>query len=174
MQMLKFAVGCGCLSLGFVMALLLGNIPFRFVADFPLAICAVWITTVGLFLICRSRTPLAPASKIYFLISFITPFVFLIAFALPNFIRARSMSCCNGCMNNLRQIDAAANQFALEQNKKTGEAIHFPDDLTPYIKLNSAGKIPPCPDGGVYSITKVGQTPICSLGTTVIPAHVLP
>jgi Icc-related predicted phosphoesterase len=44
----------------------------------------------------------------------------------------------NACINNLRQIDAGANQFALENHKTNGEAINFPDDLTPYVKLTSA------------------------------------
>jgi hypothetical protein len=78
------------------------------------------------------------------------------------------------CINNLRQIDAAANEFALVAHLTNGDAIHFPDDLTPYIKLNSAGKIPSCPSGGIYSIQKVGVLPVCSLGTTVTPAHFLP
>jgi len=78
------------------------------------------------------------------------------------------------CINVLRQIDAAAQEFALERSKTNGEAINYPDDLTPYIKLNSAGKIPPCPQGGIYSIKKVGDVPTCSLGTTITPAHVLP
>lgn len=100
--------------------------------------------------------------------------VLLAAIAIPNFVKARATSAANGCINNLRQIDAAANQFALEHNLKTGAKINFPNDLTPYIKLNAAGKIPPCPHGGVYSINKVGDTPTCSLGTTIVPADVLP
>lgn len=78
------------------------------------------------------------------------------------------------CINNLRQIDAAANQFAVEHSLTNGDRISFPNDLTPYIKLNSAGKIPPCPTGGTYHIGRVGKAPTCSLGTTVTPAHVLP
>jgi hypothetical protein len=80
----------------------------------------------------------------------------------------------NGCINNLRQIDAAAQEFALEKGKTNGEAINYPDDLTPYIKLNRDGKISPCPSGGIYSIKKIGDKPTCSLGTTVNPAHILP
>jgi hypothetical protein len=80
----------------------------------------------------------------------------------------------NICINNLRQIDAAANQFALEHSLTNGDRISFPNDLTPYIKLNSAGKIPPCPSGGVYHISKVGEVPACSLGSTVTPNHILP
>ena len=98
----------------------------------------------------------------------------MMAIAIPNFVKARATAQANACINNLRQIDAAANQFALEHNKTNGEAINFPNDLTPYIKLNSQGKIPSCPAGGVYSITRVGETPTCSLGAAVTPAHVLP
>jgi len=98
----------------------------------------------------------------------------LLVIAVPNFIKARSTSAANACINNLRQIDAAANQFALENGKTNGEAIRFPNDLTPYIKLNSAGKIPGCPQGGTYSIKAVGDAPTCSLGTAGNSAHVLP
>ena len=103
-------------------------------------------------------------------------FLFLCAFAfvvLPNFIKARSTCCGNACINTLRQIDAAANQFALEHHLTNGDAINFPNDLTPYIKLNSAGKIPGCPQGGIYSIKKVGDTPTCTLSTAT-PPHALP
>jgi hypothetical protein len=98
----------------------------------------------------------------------------LAAAVLPNFIKARATSCANACINNLRQVDAAANQFALENHRTNGEAINFPNDLTPYIKLNRDGKIPPCPDGGIYTLKKVGDKPTCSVGTTETPAHVLP
>lgn len=89
--------------------------------------------------------------------------------AVPNFVKSRATSAANACINNLRQIDAAANQFALEKHKTNGEAIHYPEDLTPYIKLNSAGKIPPCPKGGLYNITKVGDTPTCTMSTLTPP-----
>jgi hypothetical protein len=86
----------------------------------------------------------------------------------------RMTSPANSCINNLRQIDAAANEFALEHSLTNGDRINFPSDLTPYIKLDSAGKIPPCPSGGVYYISKVGDEPTCSLSNTVTPAHILP
>ena len=98
----------------------------------------------------------------------------LIAIAMPNRINQHRSSPANACINNLRQIDAAANQFALVNHLTNGDRINFPNDLTPYIKLNSEDKIPPCPSGGIYHIGKVGGTPICSLGRTVTPAHFLP
>ena len=116
----------------------------------------------------------SPRDAVIWTIAGIVIAFLVLAIVLPNFIKARATSCCNPCINNLRQVDAAANQFALENHKTKGEAINFPNDLTPYIKLNSAGKIPGCPNGGYYSIKKVGAIPICSLGTTVTPAHVLP
>ena len=105
-------------------------------------------------------------------IAIILVIIIFSAIALPNFIKARAVSSANACINNLRQIDAATNQFALEKGKTNGEAIDFQTDLSPYIKLNSAGKIPGCPAGGTYFLWKVGQTPRCTMGFTN-PAHVL-
>ena len=44
----------------------------------------------------------------------------LAAIAIPNFVKARATSQANACINNMRQIDAAANQFALEKGLTTG------------------------------------------------------
>ena len=98
----------------------------------------------------------------------------LAAIAIPNFVKARATSQANACINNLRQIDAAANQFALEQGKKTTDPITLTTDLTPYIKLNASSVIPPCPAGGTYACAAVGTAPTCSLGSTVTPPHALP
>ena len=95
----------------------------------------------------------------------------LAAIAIPNFVKARATSQANACINNLRQIDAAAVQFALEQNKTTGSSINFPSDLTPYIRLNANSSIPPCPAGGIYNDAAVGSLATCSLSTTVSPPH---
>jgi len=98
----------------------------------------------------------------------------LAAIAIPNFVKARATAQANACINNLRQIDAAANQFALEKGKKTGDAIVLATDLTPYIKMNANNSIPPCPAGGTYTETAVGTAPSCSLSATVTPPHILP
>ncbi len=95
----------------------------------------------------------------------------IIAIFIPNFHGSHG-SPANACINNLRQIDAAVNQFALEHQLTNGDKINFPNDLTPYIKLNSLGKIPGCPMGGVYHIDKVGDNPTCTL-STLIPPHAL-
>ena len=71
----------------------------------------------------------------------------------------------NACINNLRQIDAAKQQWALEKSK-TADAVPTEQDLLPYLK---DGVFPVCPSGGTYAINAVGEVPTCS-----IPGHVLP
>ena len=98
----------------------------------------------------------------------------LAAIAIPNFVKARATSQQNACINNLRQIDAAAQQYALEAKLSTGATITFPDALTPYIKLTSANVLPGCPAGGNYNDTSVGATPTCYLSTLTASPHKLP
>jgi len=100
----------------------------------------------------------------------------LAAIAVANFMNARATSQANACINNMHQIDGAVTEWALEHGKKTGDpAPNLADDLTPYIRLNSAGSMPTCPAGGTYVMNNVGTIPqiTCTLGTTVDPPHVL-
>jgi len=99
----------------------------------------------------------------------------LAAIAIPNFVKARATSQANACINNMRQLDAACNQFALE-NKKTTGYQPTDTDVTPYIKLNAGNSLPPCPAGGSYSYSAIGTLPsvTCNLGSSVTPPHVMP
>ena len=65
----------------------------------------------------------------------------LAAIAIPNFIKARTTSQQNACINNLRQIDGAVQTWALEAHK-TSSATYTLSDVKPYIKLDSTGNIP--------------------------------
>jgi prepilin-type N-terminal cleavage/methylation domain-containing protein len=96
----------------------------------------------------------------------------LAAIAIPNFVKARATSQANACINNLRQMDAAAQQWALETGQNSS-ASATTAAVQPYIKLNSAGSIPPCPASGTYSATwSITNSPTCTLGTQT-PAHKL-
>jgi prepilin-type N-terminal cleavage/methylation domain-containing protein len=99
----------------------------------------------------------------------------LAAIAIPNFVKSRATSQANACINNLRQIDAACNQMALETGETTGTTINYPNDLTPYIKLTPANTIPGCPASGTYTVGAVGANPqvTCSLSSNVTPPHIL-
>ena len=96
----------------------------------------------------------------------------LAAIAIPNFVRARATSQANACISNLRQIDGAAQQFALESGRKTGDSINYPTDLSIYIKLNANNSVPGCPAGGSYTEDTVGILPTCNL-SNLTPPHKL-
>ena len=98
----------------------------------------------------------------------------LAAIAIPNFVKARATSQQNACINNLRQFDAAANQWALENSKTSGATCSLSANLNAYIKLNTAGKVPGCPGGGSYTDTiNVGTNPVCTLSSLSSQPHAL-
>ena len=63
----------------------------------------------------------------------------LAAIAIPNFVRARTTSQKNACINNLRQYDAALQQYALE-NSLASSATYTMSNLTNYVKMTSTGR----------------------------------
>src|ERR1700677_1325100 len=68
----------------------------------------------------------------------------LAAIAIPNFIRARTTSQQNACINNLRQIDGAKQQWALEL-KVSQTAVPVGTDLQPFLGRGVNGTLPSCP-----------------------------
>jgi hypothetical protein len=92
----------------------------------------------------------------------------MMAIAIPNFVKARDTSMQNACINNLRQIDAAKNEWALENNKTNGTPV-TEADIKPYIKLDASGNLPKCPAGGTYTIGPIGQVPTCSVSGHKLP-----
>jgi len=65
----------------------------------------------------------------------------------------------NGCVNNLRQIDGAKQQWALE-NRKPATALVNQTELLRYFKDNV---MPVCPASGVYTLNTVGVAPTCNV-----------
>src|SRR5215472_18666124 len=93
----------------------------------------------------------------------------LAAIAIPNFVKARTTSQQNACINNLRQYDGAVQQYALE-NKLSSAGTYTMAALQPYIKLTSTGALPACPAGGTYTAGgTVINPPTCN-----ITGHALP
>jgi prepilin-type N-terminal cleavage/methylation domain-containing protein len=93
----------------------------------------------------------------------------LAAIAIPNFVRARTQSQKNACINNLRQIDGSVQQWALE-NKAAPNASPAFTDISVYLKNSVI-----CPEGGTafsdsYTINGVTNKPTCKKDTT----HMLP
>jgi hypothetical protein len=95
----------------------------------------------------------------------LVPIGLLSAVAIPNFTKARESSQRNTCINNLRQIAGAKQQWALENNKTEADTP-MRADLLSYLK-NS--EFPICPSGGKYTMNAIGTPPECS-----VPGHQLP
>jgi prepilin-type N-terminal cleavage/methylation domain-containing protein len=88
----------------------------------------------------------------------------LAAIAIPNFVKARTTAQKNSCINNLRQIDGAKEQWALEAKKAQGDAV-VEADVNEYIKAGA----PDCPGGGTYSYNAIGSPPTCTISEHVLP-----
>ena len=79
----------------------------------------------------------------------------------------------NACINHLRQIDGAIQDWALETKKGENAAVAY-KDISPYLKGTLV-----CPAGGTtfadsYLITTVSERPGCKKGASATPPHVLP
>ena len=84
----------------------------------------------------------------------------LLAILIPSSVQARTRSYRQTCISNLRQINSAVQQWALEC-KQSPNAIPDETDITPYIKNNIM-----CPSGGTsfgdsYTLSTVSAYPIC-------------
>ena len=92
----------------------------------------------------------------------------LAAIAIPNMVRARKNSLCNACIANLREIDAAKQQWALENGKKSTDDPGS-TGIQPYLGRGDTGSlgrlycplvVPGSPLAG-YTINAVGSLPTC-------------
>ncbi len=86
----------------------------------------------------------------------IAPAGLLAAIAIPNFVKARATAQKNTCIANLKQLDGAKQQWALE-NKKGPLNSPTQAELNPYLKV-----WPSCPLGGIYTVGPVKDNPTCS------------
>ena len=71
------------------------------------------------------------------------------------------------CIANLRLIDSAKQQWALDKNKDPN-SVPTAQDLLPYFK---DGSFPVCPDGGTYSLNSMAEAPACNITGHVVPAQ---
>ncbi len=86
----------------------------------------------------------------------------LAAIAIPNFVKARTTAQKNACINNLRQMDGAQEQYALEQKLATGSTA----DTTAVVGYLKGSALPQCPAAGTYTWGTIGTIPSCSLSSS--------
>ena len=94
------------------------------------------------------------------------------AVVVPRYARdARTRESHSGhmaCINNLRILQAAKEQWALEQRKKKTDTP-ADSDIQPYCGRGSAGELPFCPDDPKqtfdtsYVLHNVGTNPTCKM-----------
>jgi prepilin-type N-terminal cleavage/methylation domain-containing protein len=97
----------------------------------------------------------------------------LSSIALPNFVKARATSQRDACINNLRQLDGALQQWALETKQSLSAA---PDEVAVATYLRT-GVLPTCPTGEVPYVfaATIGDIPAVSCGNVgSLPEHTLP
>ena len=95
----------------------------------------------------------------------------LAVIAIPNYVRARTQSQLQACINNLRQIDDASQEWAMECRQPADATVTF-NDIQPYLKSAVI-----CPASGsattfaeCYGLTTVSNKPTCKIVTAT---HVL-
>jgi prepilin-type N-terminal cleavage/methylation domain-containing protein len=101
----------------------------------------------------------------------------LAAIAIPNLTRSRTTSQTNLCIDNLRMLDAAKQQWALE-NGEVATATPAGTDVQPYLGSGN-GTLPICPlDPNSppsfttsYTLGNCQTSPVCQI---VSSTHVLP
>jgi len=90
----------------------------------------------------------------------------LAAIAIPNFVRARTTAQENACINNLRILDAAKEQWALETNQ-IATATPVAGNLDAYVKGGTASVM--CPSSATrtfaasYTIGAMNADPLCRI-----------
>src|SRR5688572_3659187 len=85
----------------------------------------------------------------------------LLAIAVPNFIKARESSRTKACVANLKQLDSAKEQYAMDNKLNTG------DPVPAGALYGAAGYIktaPVCPSGGTYTEGAISAAPTCDVG----------
>jgi prepilin-type N-terminal cleavage/methylation domain-containing protein len=90
----------------------------------------------------------------------------LMAIAVPQFIHARTSSQTQSCIANLKQIDSAKEQWAMETHA-AATATPASTDLAGaglYLKV-----WPACPAGGTYAIGDMNTSPTCTAAGHALP-----
>ncbi len=83
----------------------------------------------------------------------------LLSIAVPQWISARTRSQTNSCLANLKQIEDAKEQWAMEYHQPEGASVAQSDLNPDYIK---GATFPTCPSGGTYTLNVIGTAAVCS------------
>src|SRR3954467_5312043 len=74
----------------------------------------------------------------------------------------------DACINNLRLIESAKEQWVKEHPNTTNHVLTW-DDVRGYIGRGPSGVLPTCPADGSYTLGRVGEKPTCSIARHKLP-----
>ena len=102
----------------------------------------------------------------------------LAAIAIPNFLRARISSQQNACIHNLRQIDGAVQQWALENKANASDTV-TENNIESYLGHGANINNILCPSAGLgvttfagsYTVSTVATAPACAIGAGFARPH---
>ena len=130
---------------------LLGLIPVvNLVVSIPSAICPEGFA---------ANKKLDRAGKILAGILVVSIVLLVVAIAIPSCVKARDTAQRSACINNMRMIDSAKEQAAMDNNYRDGATVPE-SEVSEYLKNGFSGLV--CPNGGRYTINPVDQDPACS------------
>ncbi len=100
----------------------------------------------------------------------------LLAIAIPNFVAARESSRAKACVGNLKQIDSAKQQCAMDKKMSGSSTDTFVIDGLAASDTATAHQlvgptfyiraIPTCPSAGTYYPATVAVNPYCTISAT--------
>ena len=170
MRTVKLILGLACfvaaLLPGLIALLVYSNLgtaqPFQsFVFASLFVLFGVGLVRVGRLLIVRRDSLLSKTTKVMMVVTAVAG---VCPAAWMLWSPAYRTSASAACINNLRQLDSAKQQWALENGKNTNDVPSW-DGINLYI-----GRGVKCPKGGTYILGRVSQLPKCSIGG---PNHTL-
>jgi len=91
----------------------------------------------------------------------------LAAIAIPNFVNARTRAQTNACIANLKQIEGAMAQYALDNNLGATDTVTMANLVPTYIRST-----PTCPGGGTYDVVAgitANARPTCTVSGHTLP-----
>ena len=99
----------------------------------------------------------------------------LAAIAVPNFLRARKRSQATRILEDLRMIDAAIDQYAIEANKSAGDAVTW-TQIRSYLKTGTALEVSNGNDflGNSFGTFSVDNIPKVPTATFTVLSDVAP
>ena len=86
----------------------------------------------------------------------------LASIAIPSFMQSRTSARASACINNLRLIDSAKQQYATASATCANSTVLYMSDIYMYIKGAGATNGPICREGGTYTVGAVSNNPTCS------------